>query len=178
MQRDYKDQTDVSGVKAFIGKEIERTHAYGLHTLFLDPSHLSNDEMIILIAETEGIEHVYLNANHYPIEDDLVFARYLDVLLYCESNTKIKAVTIEIQKPDKLEKFLPILDRFNKILFNVSIKIPHVESYAHRIAIKIDDSDFKATNPGVWCHLVDDLIYHAEHAFTPWDHYKNDKVIK
>lgn len=175
MNRDYSSFSG-EGVKAFVGKEIEKTNAFGLHTLFLDPSHLSNDHMIVLIAETPDIEHVYLNANHYKIEDDMVYARYNDVLVFCESNPKIKAVTIEVQDISKIERFQPVMDRFQKIQLNLSVKIPSVSKYARRISLKIDDVDFKASNAGVWCWPVASML--TSNSFTSWDEYKNDKVIR
>jgi hypothetical protein len=40
--------------------------------------------------------------------------------------------------------------------------------------IKIDDRDFEATNPGVWCHSLHDLMDHSK--LTVWKDYKNDKI--
>ena len=41
--------------------------------------------------------------------------------------------------------------------------------------IKIDDKDFKATNPGVWTHSLHDLKDRSK--FTSWDKYKNDEIL-
>ena len=43
------------------------------------------------------------------------------------------------------------------------------------IVVKIDDTDFRATNPGVWCWSVRDLI--NEDHFTDWKEYKGDEII-
>ena len=42
--------------------------------------------------------------------------------------------------------------------------------------LKIDDKDFKATNPGVWSHSLHDLQDRKK--FTPWADYKNDTILK
>ena len=42
--------------------------------------------------------------------------------------------------------------------------------------LKIDDKDFKATNPGVWTHSLHDLM--DRETFTDWTKYQLDKVIK
>jgi hypothetical protein len=42
--------------------------------------------------------------------------------------------------------------------------------------IKIDDKDFKATNPGVWTHSLHKLKDRSK--FTAWADYKNDEIIK
>ena len=41
--------------------------------------------------------------------------------------------------------------------------------------VKIDDKDFQATNPGVWCHRLHNLM--DEQRFTNWEEYKNDKIV-
>jgi hypothetical protein len=42
--------------------------------------------------------------------------------------------------------------------------------------LKIDDKDFAATNPGVWCHNLRDLM--GRDRFTDWDQYGKDEIIK
>jgi hypothetical protein len=41
--------------------------------------------------------------------------------------------------------------------------------------IKIDDRDFAATNPGVWCHNLHDL--QSRDAFTDWNQYQHDRTL-
>jgi hypothetical protein len=41
--------------------------------------------------------------------------------------------------------------------------------------LKIDDKDFDATNPGVWCHSLHSLM--SRETFTSWDDYKGDKKL-
>ena len=43
------------------------------------------------------------------------------------------------------------------------------------VIFKIDDKDFKATNPGVWCWSVRDLI--KEEHFTDWNEYGDDEIL-
>ena len=43
------------------------------------------------------------------------------------------------------------------------------------IVLKIDDKDFKATNPGVWCWSVRDLI--TDEHFTEWNEYTKDETL-
>ena len=43
------------------------------------------------------------------------------------------------------------------------------------VIFKIDDKDFKATNPGVWCWSVRDLI--KEEHFTDWNEYGDDEIV-
>ena len=36
--------------------------------------------------------------------------------------------------------------------------VPYAKQWNYNTMIKIDDKDFKATNPGVWCHSLHDLM--------------------
>ena len=51
----------------------------------------------------------------------------------------------------------------------------NVKKLKGNIVIKIDDADYNATNPGVWCWSVRDII--NEQHFTEWKEYTKDKII-
>ena len=57
----------------------------------------------------------------------------------------------------------------------ISVKIPYLEQLRYNATIKIDDKDFKASNPGVWCHSLHDLL--DRKMFTPWNKYTKDAPI-
>jgi len=40
---------------------------------------------------------------------------------------------------------------------------------------EVDDVDFDATNPGVWCHSVHSL--QNRNTFTPWSKYTKDETL-
>jgi hypothetical protein len=57
----------------------------------------------------------------------------------------------------------------------LGVRIPKIQSSSPNLTIKIDDVDFKATNPGVWC-----MHYHEvtdSNRFTDWLEYGSDIVI-
>jgi len=45
----------------------------------------------------------------------------------------------------------------------------------YNATIKLDDRDFAATNPGVWCHNLHDL--QNRDRYTAWSRYTKDRVI-
>ena len=57
----------------------------------------------------------------------------------------------------------------------ISVKIPYAGLLNYNTVIKIDDKDFAATNPGVWCHSLHDL--QDREAFTDWSKYTQDEVV-
>jgi hypothetical protein len=53
---------------------------------------------------------------------------------------------------------------------------PYLNQLGYNATLKIDDKDFNATNPGVWCHNLQDLL--GRDRFTNWDQYGKDEIIK
>jgi hypothetical protein len=58
----------------------------------------------------------------------------------------------------------------------ISVKLPYIQQLGYNAIIKLDDKDFKASNPGVWCHSVHDLQNRT--VFTDWSKYTKDEVIR
>jgi hypothetical protein len=58
----------------------------------------------------------------------------------------------------------------------ISVKIPRVNRFNQNTTVKVDDINFAATNPGVWCHSLHSLIK-RDMMFTDWQAYQDDVVI-
>jgi hypothetical protein len=56
------------------------------------------------------------------------------------------------------------------------VPIPYIRLWNYNTMLKIDDKDFKASNPGVWCHRLHNL--QDEKKFTDWSEYGLDKIIE
>ena len=50
------------------------------------------------------------------------------------------------------------------------------ECLNYNACLKLDDTDFNATNPGVWVHRIHELK--SLDKFTNWEQYKSDKPIQ
>ena len=57
----------------------------------------------------------------------------------------------------------------------ISIKLPYIKQLNYNACIKLDDKDFKATNPGVWVHSVHNML--DRKVFTDWSKYTKDEII-
>jgi hypothetical protein len=57
----------------------------------------------------------------------------------------------------------------------IRVPIPYVKLWNYNTMLKIDDKDFKATNPGVWSHSLHTLMDRSK--FTDWNQYKQDKAL-
>lgn len=170
MKRDYKTGTQ-KDVAFFTGIEIEHTPAFGLKTLFV--VGIQSIDIIARYCQERMCEHVYLGANQSfnptvantedwdamindvlklgyltTLDFDLQHAEWVIENCYCENNL-----------------FIP----------QISVKIPYISQFNYNTTLKIDDIDFSATNPGVWCHRLHDL--QDTKKFTPWTAYKKDQPI-
>jgi len=57
----------------------------------------------------------------------------------------------------------------------ISVKVPYLQQLGYNATVKIDDKDFDATNPGVWCHSLHALTNPAN--FTSWREYTKDEPV-
>ena len=67
------------------------------------------------------------------------------------------------------------LNEHDRFIPQIRVPIPYIKLWNYNTMLKIDDKDFRATNPGVWTHSLHKLQDRA--CFTDWDCYKNDKVL-
>jgi hypothetical protein len=165
-------------VNFFVGNEVEHTPAYGMKTLFV--VGLQSAEMIDRYIDNNpfGIEHVYFGANqsfdHLEINDSYNWMRWESMLGYWLRRGSMCTLDIPVSSVEGLlesglcdhSSFIPM----------ISVRLPYIKQLGYNATIKLDDKDFAATNPGVWCHNLHTL--QNRELFTPWSRYTKDEVIK
>jgi len=57
----------------------------------------------------------------------------------------------------------------------ISVKLPYVQHLGYNATIKLDDTNFKGTNPGVWCHSLHNLL--DRKVYTDWSQYTKDETL-
>ena len=173
MKRDY-DTGEANNITFFTGVEVEKTPAFGMKTLFVTGIQDYNE--IMKFYETEQCEHIFFGANHsyQPItsddfEDwDLMIRAFTDKDILC---------SLDIPSDINLEWFLDGgLTEVDNFIPQLRVVVPYVAQWNYNTMIKIDDKDFKTSNPGVWCHSLHDLM--DRNKFTNWSKYGLDKVLK
>jgi len=177
-----KRNTGVKGdTKYFVGIEVEKTLAFGKKTLFVNG--MLDPEEVVTIATEKGIEHVYLGANQSFWLDNKdasgvatpeQFRGWGDLF-----NTLRKAgLWITLDYDVKYHRWVlqQGFNEYNKFISMISVKLPNIENLNYNACIKLDDTDFNATNPGVWVQPVHSLK--DQSVYTDWSKYKNDKEIK
>jgi hypothetical protein len=179
MKRDYTTGK-ATDINFFIGKEVEHTPAFGMNTLFVtgvqSVTEIQDwlDDFNSFEDKSTHIGHIFFGANHSfnprsPEEWDSwqdMIQFFLDKDYLCSLDIPLSAV----------EEFNDGgLNESNNFIPQIRVPIPYIKLWNYNTMLKIDDKDFKATNPGVWSHSLHKLM--DRNNFTPWDKYKEDKIL-
>ena len=163
-------------VSLFIGTEIEHTPAFRKRTLFV--VGVQDSQIIQQVAKNNNCEHIYFGANQsFPnIESNDGDAwRGWEVMVHdCLEAGWLCTLDLDIRQAEGLLE--SSLVEFHNFIPTISVKLPYIKQYGYNAILKIDDKDFAATNPGVWCHSLHDL--QKREVFTDWSQYTKDEVIQ
>ena len=157
-------------VNFFTGTEVEKTPAFGKQTLFVVGVQSVND-----IAEhLQGCEHIFFGANHsFHPDNNLEWARWEGMIGHFLERGYLCSLDIPVKC---VEDFNDTgLCEYRNFVPQIRISIPYVKLWNYNTMIKIDDSDFDATNPGVWTHSLHSLM--SRRTFTDWDQYNKDQPV-
>lgn len=160
----------------FIGTEIEKTPAYGLRTLFV--VGVQSSDAIVKLALNNDCRHIYFGANQSfrtgGVNDIDVWQPWETMIGDCLEKDFWCTLDLDVREVEGLlESFLVEHRRF---IPQISVKLPYLNQLGYNATLKIDDKDFAATNPGVWCHNLRDLL--GRDRFTDWDQYGKDEILK
>lgn len=171
-------------VSFFTGTEVEHTPAFGKFTLFVvgvqpvEDIQDWLDDYALREPEPKHITHIYFGANmSFPMLDIIDSARwapwesmirtFLDRGYQCTLDIDVGCAEglLESGLCDSIN-FIPM----------ISVKLPYINQLGYNATIKLDDKDFAATNHGVWCHSLHNLMDRKQ--FTSWDQYTKDEPAK
>jgi hypothetical protein len=179
MKREYNTGTS-EAVTFFIGDEIEKTPAFGMKTLFVVGVHEPEviTALLTLRLAYSNIEHIYFGANQSfnpsGTNDIETWKAWEDMIYVCLENDYWCTLDFDVKDVEGLlESGLTEKRRF---IPQISVKLPYLQLLGYNATIKLDDKDFDATNPGVWCHRLRDLT--TVDSFTNWDQYGQDEILK
>ena len=157
-------------VRFFQGKEVEHTPAYGKQTLFV----VGVQPLADIALNLHGADHIYFGANmsfpnpaiNDPVWNDWesMIGPFLEKGYTCTLDIDSKCVEGLLESSlCEHHNFIPM----------ISVKLPYLQQLGYNATIKLDDKDFAATNPGVWCHSVHNLM--DRKVFTDWSSYTKDE---
>jgi hypothetical protein len=159
----------------FVGTEVEHTPAYGLKTLFV--VGIQSVELIDAAYIAHKCEHIYFGANQsfLPIDTNNSMWTVWENMIY-PFLSKGYLCTLDIDV-NQIEGLLESgLTERNNFIPMISVKLPYLQQLRYNATIKLDDKDFAASNPGVWCHSLHSLL--DRNKFTDWSKYTQDEVIR
>ena len=160
-----------NSVKFFTGTEVEHTPAYGKKTLFV----VGVQSVDHIASNLENCEHIFFGANHsFDPRDNLDWARWEGMVGHFLEKGYLCSLDIPITAVNQFND--SGLCEYRNFIPQIRVSIPYTKLWNYNTMLKIDDVDFDATNPGVWCHSLHSLM--SRETFTDWDQYNNDKVVK
>jgi hypothetical protein len=164
-------------VSFFIGNEVEHTPAFGLRTLFV--VGVQDPQIVLQTFANNDCEHIYFGANQsFPELDKNDADGWRDwewMIQTClESVPNYCTLDLDVNQAEGLLE--SALVEFNNFIPMISVKLPYIRQFGYNATLKLDDRDFKATNPGVWCHSLHSLQRRS--VFTDWSKYTQDEVLK
>ena len=177
MKRDYKDRED-DNIQFFTGVEIERTPAHGMKTLFV--VGVQDPYIVMELARNNNCKHIYFGANQSfhtkGINDSESWRPWEDMIYVCLDAEDGFWCTLDFDVRETEGLLESGLTEKRRFIPQISVKLPYINQLGYNATLKIDDKDFSATNPGVWCHNLQDLM--SRDRFTDWDQYGKDEIIK
>ena len=164
-------------VEFFHGIEVEHTPAYGKTTLFVVGAQSVSEIAQALTGGTAPIEHIYFGANmSFPnlgTNDPEAWELWEKMIKFFLDKGYLCTLDIDVGSVEGLSE--SGFCEYHNFIPMISIKIPHAQHLGYNATIKIDDVNFAATNPGVWCHSLHDL--QDRRKFTSWSEYTKDKTL-
>jgi hypothetical protein len=173
MKRDYADGVK-EDVVFFIGNEVEHTPAFGMRTLFVTGIQSVDEIAYHFDKHPDGIEHIFFGANHsYNPQNNSEHKAWETMIRFFLEKDYLCSLDIPL---NQVEEFNDSgLCESNNFIPQIRVPIPYVKLWNYNTMIKIDDKDFKATNPGVWSHSLHTLMDRSK--FTDWNQYKQDQIL-
>ena len=160
----------------FVGREVEHSPAFGHKTLFV--VGIQDASVIVNMVMNNNCSHVYFGANQsFPnpeTNDGDTWREWEGMITKCLQQGLLCTLDLDVSSAEGLVE--SALVEYNNFIPMISVKLPYLQMLGYNATIKLDDKDFAATNPGVWCHQLHDLK--DRNKFTDWSKYTKDEVIK
>lgn len=170
MNRDYTSGT-ADDIVFFVGNEVEHTPAYGMKTLFV--VGIQSTESIAL--NLQGCKHIFFGANHsFDPKDYEEHKRWEDMIFHFLKQDYLCSLDIPMSQVEEFHE--SGYCEYDNFIPQIRVPIPYIKLWNYNTMLKIDDKDFKATNPGVWSHSLHKLM--DREVFADWSKYKNDEILK
>ena len=143
-------------ISMFVGTEVEHSPAFGQKTLFV--VGILDSTKIIIEAQRQACTHIYFGANQsFPcldVDDGDAWRPWETMITDCLDSAFTCTLDLDVSCAEGLLES-SLVEHHNFIPM-ISVKLPYIRQFGYNATLKIDDKDFRATNPGVWCNDASD----------------------
>jgi len=166
------DTNERQGVIYFTGTEVENTLMKGEHTLFV--VGVQPVDEIAKHADAHSIKHLYFGTSQsFTPESDAEWAAWADMIIALLKSGYWCTLDYDVHYYEELLEFG--LEEYDNFINMISVKLPYIKQLNYNATLKIDDTTWGHSNPGVWCHSVHDLM--DRKVYTDWREYVGDTEI-
>lgn len=156
----------------FIGTEVENTAMKGRTTLFVVGIKPVNE--IIQLAEKHNITHIYFGTSQsFHPQNPYDWVSWDEMIKPLLIKDFWVTLDFDVQYADLIHE--QGWDEYRTFIAMISVKIPSIRLYNYNTTVKIDDKTWGDTNPGVWCHPLNELLTRS--VYTDWSDYVGDTPI-
>ena len=174
MKRDYTTGT-ADDIVYFFGTEVEHTPAFGMSTLFVVGLQPVENIALKRTCGPAPIKHIFFGANHsYNPQTPEEHDAWENMIMFFLDKDYLCSLDIPINQVEEFNE--GGLNEYDNFIPQIRVPIPYIKLWNYNTMLKIDDRNFKATNPGVWSHSLHTLMDRKN--FTDWSQYKNDEIVK
>jgi hypothetical protein len=177
MKRNYSTGVKSEQPNFFVGTEVEHSPAFGKKTLFV--VGLQPAEEILKTAKKNKVEHIYFGANmSFAIDKSKElydqFMAWHDPIMFMLKEDYWVTLDYDLKYYEGVQE--SGWDEYDRFISMISVKLPYIRGLGYNACLKLDDSDFRASNPGVWVHPVHTLL--DKDRYTDWSKYTKDTIIR
>jgi hypothetical protein len=161
----------------FTGYEVEHTVCYSMKTLFVVGTP-PVEEILQQANRDVDIKHIYFGTSQsFPdigVNDAEEWREWETVIQKCLDEGYWCTLDLDVAQAEGLAEG-GLLEN-NRFVPMISVKIPYIKLFNYNTTIKIDDTTWGHSNPGVWTHQLQSLM--SKDKYTHWDQYTQDTEIK
>jgi len=166
------DTVERKAATYFIGTEVEHTAMYNEKTLFVVGVRPVDE--VAKHARQHNIRHLYFGTSQsFHPKTNEEWAEWNNMITPLLQEGFWVTLDFGVEYADTLHE--EGWCEFNTFIPMISVKLPYIKLYNYNATLKIDDTTWGHSNPGVWCHSLHDLM--DRKVYTDWKDYVGDEPV-
>ena len=162
-------------VTYFTGTEVEMTPAHGLYTLFVVGTPPTSD--ILYKAMRHKVSNIYFGTSQsFNPETEADWKEWDRVIMDCLNAKENYFVTLDFDVKHSEYVLDSGWNEHHNFISMISVKLPYLSQFNYNSSLKIDDTTWGHSNPGVWTHRLHELLQVDK--FTHWKEYTGDEGLR